>query len=590
MPTPYPVKFKLPLEFLTLQDWNNFVQNLLFLNQYGSAQLLKYYQNGSFQNINDAIAKYLYTSALKVAGYNVLHNLSEPLAYTFGEGEQQPFQSMANRPSINFPYSIPFEFIQFYPISELPNYKLPVFPVEKLQVQLSAVGRQLQLLIPKLTSKIAVPTQIAGTQFQFSGNATVQTLIEDYLNPTYLQTWREITIQNLGSSAVQINNSIYLMPKNCLKITASSPNEIELTAQTPTLLSEEIEFSGTPIVTYTITLTNSQSDPTPSPFQQLLNLNLSSILSSSSQLLNLEFCLDVNCNTPLYAWVSQYNSNLSTVYIWVNLPTSIPANSSITIYMFVRNANQYPYTGINAYYNTAYDNGANVFDAYINAMGTSYLPSSLQIYSNVYSSIQFTPQSGTTPGYILMLDNQEGYYTTIYLPTTNANNVNEIFESVEYYNGSADGQGIGFLGNSANSFIIETHGVEFPSNSYVVDMDPYYSVTNIVYDGNSVASGSDSMFTSSGYNFYQAIVTSSEIELYGGTISNPIIDLPQLSLQLATSWSSSITPNGSFFGSGDYGGGVSHIGQFYWARARKLPPNNVMPSNSQPQKTIILTL
>ena len=105
MPTPYPVKFKLPLEFLTLQDWNNFVKNLLFLNQYGSPQLLKYYQNGNFRNINDVIAEYLYVSALKVAGYNVLHNLSEPLAYTFGKGKQQPFESMSQRPTVSFPYS-----------------------------------------------------------------------------------------------------------------------------------------------------------------------------------------------------------------------------------------------------------------------------------------------------------------------------------------------------------------------------------------------------------------------------------------------------------------------------------------------------
>ncbi len=174
MPTPYPVKFKLPLEFLTLQDWNNFVKNLLFLNQYGSAQLLKYYQNGNFQNLNDVIAEYLYVSALKIKGYNVLHNLSEPLAYTFGEGKQQPFESMSNKPTVSFPYSIPFEFIQFYPISELPNYKFPVFPVEKLKVQLSAVGRQLQILIPRLVSKIVTPNNIAGTQFQFSGTATVE--------------------------------------------------------------------------------------------------------------------------------------------------------------------------------------------------------------------------------------------------------------------------------------------------------------------------------------------------------------------------------------------------------------------------------
>jgi len=588
MSLPYKVQYKLPLEYLTLQDWNNFVQNLLFLNQYGSAKLLQYYKNGNFQNLNDVIAEYLYVSALKVMGYNVLHNLSKPLAYIFGEGNQQPFESMSQRPTVSFPYSIPFEFIQFYPLSELPNYKLPIFPVEKLQVQLAQVSKQLQLLIPKIVSKIVTPTSIAGTQFQFSGTANVQTLIEDYLDSQYLQSWREIIIQNLGTSAVQINNSIYLMPKNCLKITASSPSEIQLTAQTPTLLSEEIEFTGIPITFYTITITNNQANPTPSPFQQLLNLNLSSILSSSSQLLNLEFCLDVNCYTPLYAWISQYNSNLSTVYIWIKLPVSIPANSSLTIYMFIRNSNQYPYTGINAYYNTAYDNGSNVFDAYINAMGTSYLPSNLQIYSNVYSSIQFTPQNGTTPGYILMLHNQTSSYTTIYLPTTNANNVNEIFEGVGYFSGSADGQGIAFLGNSATSSFGNYANAYFPDNSYAVAIDPYYSSSYIYYAATHEVIASDSMFTSSGYNFYQAIVTSSEIEFYGSSISTPISDLPQLSLQLATSWRSSITANGSFFGFGDGSGGSSHTGYLYWARARKLPPNNVMPSNSQPQKTIVL--
>jgi hypothetical protein len=588
MSLPYRTRFKLPLEYLTLQDWNNFVQNLLFLNQYGSAKLLNYYQNGNFENLNEVFSKYLKVSQLIINGYEALYNLKSVEAYTFGQGNIQPFQDMANRPTVNFPYSIPFEFIQFYPISKLPNYKFPIFSVEKLQVQLTQVSKQLQLLIPKLTSKIVTPSNIAGTQFQFSGSANLQQITSQYLEPAYLKTWREIIIQNLGSSPVQINNSIYLMPKNCLKLTASSPSEIQLTAQTPTLLSEEIEFTGTPIVTYTITITNSQSDPTPSPFQQLLQLNLSSILSSSSQLLNLEFCLDAQCQTPLYAWISQYNSNLSTVYIWVNLPTSIPANSSLTIYMFVRNSNEYPYTGINAYYNTAYDNGANVFDAYINAMGTSYLPSNLQIYSSVYSSIQFTPKSGSTPGYILMLDNQGGSYTVIYLDSTNAKNVNEIFESVEYYDGSADQQTIEFLG-SASSFCGGINGSsKFLSNGYAVSWDPYDG-DGYIWSGCSVeVSTAESVFTSSGYNFYQAIVTSSEIEYYGQTISSPIVDLPQLSPTQVASWSSSITPNGSAFAIMDDSGSATHIGYFYWARARKLPPNNVMPSNSQPQKTIII--
>ncbi|MCG2868426.1 MAG: hypothetical protein L7G90_03530, partial [Candidatus Nanopusillus sp.] len=171
MSLPYKVRYKLPLEYLTLQDWNNFVKNLLFINQYGSYRLLQYYKNGNFQNLNDVIAKYLYVSALKVMGYNVLHNLSQPLAYTFGEGNQQPFQSMSNRPAVQFNYEIPFEFIQFYPIYKLPNYQFPIFPIEKLKVQLSQVSKKLQLLIPKLISKIVIPNGIAGTQFQFSGNA-----------------------------------------------------------------------------------------------------------------------------------------------------------------------------------------------------------------------------------------------------------------------------------------------------------------------------------------------------------------------------------------------------------------------------------
>jgi len=588
MTLPYKTRFKLPLEYLTLQDWNNFVKNLLFIDQYGPGKLLQYYKNGNFQNLNEVIAKYLFVSALEIAGYNVLHNLSTPQAYTFGFGNQQPFQSMSNRPTVSFPYSIPFKFIQFYPISKLPNYQFPIFPVEKLQVQLSQVSKQLKLLIPKVISKITIPTQIAGTQFTFSGTANVEELIENYLDPLYLKTWREIIIQNLGNSAVQINNSIYLMPKQCLKITASSPSEIQLSASDPTLLSAEIGFIGTFITAYTITITNSQSDPTPSPFQQFLNLNLSSILSSPNQLLNLQFCLDAQCQTPLYAWISQYNSDLSTVYIWVLLPTSIPANGSLTIYMFIRNSNQYPYTGINAYYNTAYDNGANVFDAYINAMGTSYIPSNLQIYSNQYSSIQFTPKSGTTPGYILMLDNQTSSYTTIYLDSTNANNVNEIFEGVGYYDGSADAQGITFLGNIKSNGFASVYNAYYAGNGYDILIDPYYSDSYIYYGGTQEATGSDSMFTNSGYNFYQAIVTSSEIEFYGQTISSPIVDLPQLSPTEATSWSSTITPNGSSFGFGDGSGGASHVGYFYWARARKLPPNNVMPTNSQPQKTIIL--
>ena len=556
MSLPYKVQYKLPLEYLTLQDWNNFVQNLLFLNQYGSAKLLQYYKNGNFQNLNDVIAEYLYVSALKVMGYNVLHNLSKPLAYIFGEGNQQPFESMSQRPTVSFPYSIPFEFIQFYPLSELPNYKLPIFPVEKLQVQLAQVSKQLQLLIPKIVSKIVTPTSIAGTQFQFSGTANVQTLIEDYLNPTYLQTWREIIIQNLGTSAVQINNSIYLMPKNCLKITASSPSEIQLTAQTPTLLSEEIEFIGTPITTYTITITNNQTNPTPSPFQQLLNLNLSSILSSSSQLLNLEFCLDANCNTPLYAWIESYNTNLSTVYIWVNLPTSIPANSSITIYMFVRNSIQYPYTGIAPQLTSVYaqyDNGGNVFLFYDNFAGTSLNTNKWSYFTGSGASISvnngITVNGDSSYAGIITLS---GFNPTTTIADIYVINASGKWPVISMTNGNSD---------SSNGYFALWSGT---AGSY--------------YYGNYITGISGS----GGFTWnYPAILSqswqSSSQEIYGSNYT-----------YTTESFSTYSLPSSVYYGFGSLYISSSGTMTVQWFRVRALPPNNVMPSNSQPQKTIIL--
>ena len=580
MPTPYPVKFKLPLEFLTLQDWNNFVQNLLFINQYGSAQLLKYYQNGNFKNINDVIAEYLYVSALKIKGYNVLHNLSEPLAYTFGEGKQQPFESMANRPTVSFPYSIPFEFIQFYPLSELPNYKLPIFPVEKLQVQLSAVSKQLQLLIPKIVSKIVTPTSIAGTQFQFSGTTNVQTLIEDYLNPQYLQTWREIIIQNLGNSAVQINNSIYLMPKNCLKITASSPSEIQLTAQTPTLLSEEIEFVETQITTYTITITNSQPDPTPSPFQQLLRLNLSSILSSSSQLLNLQFCLDPLCQTPLYAWIEQ--NSLSNVYIWIKIPTSIPANGSLTIYMFVRNSIQYPYTGIAPYLTSTYaqyDNGENVFNFYDNFAGTTLSSK----WTAGTSGGSYTVNNGLT--ITLPYNAPSGSY--VYISTSSFTvNSPQIVESYANLNGFY----------TVNFRMVPIALTQYNNVPWEADLGENENAVGWAGDAHAVNTIGAETTTTSNYNDFESsqITSTSAYQLWGIIYPNNGSVTVQYNYQ---NWGSTttyvpstplyITISNYIYPAQTYTSTTYPI-NVYYVRARAYPPNGVMPSNSQPQKTIIL--
>jgi len=358
------------------------------------------------------------------------------------------------------------------------------------------------------------------------------------------------------------------MPKQCLRITASSPSEIQLTAQTPTLLSEEIEFIGTPIIAYTITITNSQANPTPSTFQQLLNLNLSSILSSSSQLLNLQFCLDINCNTPLYAWIESYNSNLSSVYIWINLPTSIPANSSITIYMFVRNSIQYPYTGIAPQLTSTYaqyDNGGNVFLFYDNFAGTSLNTNKWASYtssSTITVNNGLTIQTPTSAVYA-------GIITLSSFPT------NTIFDAYLY---SFKVQSSTY--NSAHGIGVQTNSSD-TANGY-----QYTSWNNKNPNGGTISYGplvSAETPITAGPNFP---TSNSVISEYWLTTGNEAFGVNYSFVSITNN---SVSNTGSnYYVIGAYYEPQAATSIWYWARVRALPPNNVMPSNSQPQKTIVI--
>lgn len=559
MPLPYKVNYKLPLEYLSLQDWNNFVQNLIFINQYGPGKLLQYYQNGSFKNLSDVFAKYLYVTQLKVNGYNVLYNLAKPLAYTFAN----VFQELANKPIIGS-----LEVI--VPISSI-NYKLP------------KIEKQIEALIPNLISKIEIPNQIAGTQFTFSGSSNLALLTSQYFQSNYLQTWRSITLQNLGNSSVQINNSIYLMPKQCLKITVSNPQEVQISAQTSTLLSELIEFTVIPITAYTITITNSQPDPTSSPFQQLLILNLSNIISSPSQLLNLQFCLDSQCQTPLYAWIESYNSNLSSVYIWINLPISIPANSSITIYMFVRNTIQYPYTGMRPDLTSTYaqyDNGKNVFLIYFN--GNEPL-SNFNAEGNTIQQISTTGPLGNTINAIYL----SGY----------ANNVGFVYTGKSISNQPVIAEASTIQMGNQTGGLGANNGL-----AGIVD-----NTNTAVINGIGVTMGYSKSYFSQSY--YVNGTETNDINQQGSAVSQWVYAWVYYQGSSASSWYGCIAPqlyssSGGYCGTDNinplssstqlYLGAIGSVSSGFWwqtawnfMRMRAYPPNGVMPSNTNPQLTTI---
>ncbi|MFC5725054.1 DUF2341 domain-containing protein, partial [Streptomyces gamaensis] len=445
------------------------------------------------------------------------------------------------------------------------------------------IKKQIEVLIPNLISKIVIPNVIAGTQFIFSGNSNLAQLTSQYLQSGYLQTWRSITLQNLGNNSIQINNSIYLMPKQCLKITVSNPQEVQISAQNPTLVSELIEFGAILITAYTITITNSQPDPTSSPFQQLLILNLSNIISSPSQLLNLQFCLDSQCQTPLYAWIESYNSNLSNVYIWINLPISIPANSSITIYMFVRNSIQYPYTGLRSDLSQTYaqyDNGKNVFLIYFN--GNEPL-SNFDTFGNTIQQISTTGPLGNQINaiYLSGYSNNVGFvYIGKSVPNQPVIAESSTIDLGNQAGGLGANNGMAGIADNTNTSSINAIGVTMGySNSYF--SQSYYINGSETNDLNQQGSAVSQWvyawvyyYGSSASSWYGCIAPQfySSAGGYCGTVNNnPLSSSTQLYLSAIGSVSSG----------------------FWWQtawnfmRMRTYPPNGVMPSNTNPQLTAI---
>jgi hypothetical protein len=132
-----------------------------------------------------------------------------------------------------------------------------------------------------------------------------------------------------------------------------------------------------------ITLTNSQTSATPTPYQALVQTNPSSYSTyEASDLGNVGFCTSASCATKLYSWLegcgnsAPYGpcSTSSTVAtFWVKLTSAIAANGgTLIIYMvFLPTSTEFDgvYRGeasqLSANY-AQYDNGASVFDLYFN--------------------------------------------------------------------------------------------------------------------------------------------------------------------------------------------------------------------------------
>ena len=285
---------------------------------------------------------------------------------------------------------------------------------------------------------------------------------------------------------------------------------------------------------YQITIINTQSQATPAPFQQdiaicngninigpnfayINNAALFNDIDSNGQ--NVYFSTSYNSNPNIYSWYEgQDNINGVTCDVWwVNIPNGIPANSNVTIYMYVGNSSAnyysqyYPYVGASPQVVSGYDNGQDVFIAY------GYFNNTFDGWSGYTYYGSFSPI--ITSNGIEMINNNLGEGTYI-LPPNNGNipEIPLIVEEAWYFGNEVFGINIiSLFGNINQQFYAgslgSTAGGYTPTSnlSTFVQFEYYYyspvtylksAVTNIIL--NQTAS-----LTSGGTIYSYLIVNSS---------------------------------------------------------------------------------
>ena len=311
-----------------------------------------------------------------------------------------------------------------------------------------------------------------------------------------------------------------------------------------------------------ITITNSQTLPTPNPFQEEVSWNPSIYAAyEAANLGNVRFCADSQCNTPLYAWLQSCNSvsctsSATLASVWVRLTSSIAANGgSMMIYMvFMPTTTNFDgnYWGEAPTLSTnygQYDNGANVFTLYDNFAGNT-LSGIWSVSSNnrgtysVNNGITFTTTANFGHVFIYSATVTEPQVAEAYMTSVSGDNpmlgvdTQSAFNRIGMYNGyslnwysSTDSL---CPENSGGTGTCSTLGVtSFPSGVWSV----YWGTAGV--EGSTDGSGNT--------------ITSTDNSL--GNIAN-------YGIYLGTSRDSS---------------GSNTI---QWARMRAYPPNNVMPSTS----------
>ncbi|MFP3167335.1 MAG: hypothetical protein RXQ68_02845 [Candidatus Nanopusillus sp.] len=341
---------------------------------------------------------------------------------------------------------------------------------------------------------------------------------------------------------------------------------------------------------YAITITNTQSQATPQPFQQDIaicngdinignnfayvnNPTLFNEIDSNGQ--NVYFSTTAGGSPNIYSWYEgqlNYGNTYCDVW-WINLPQGINANSEITIFMYIGSSSDnyysqyYPYVGapIQVLSTSQYDNGQDVFNYYQNFGGLSSLPSSwTPVYREEYS-VSFSTDYIIIPSSTWGGGN-EGITTTVNFNIQN--NILEIYASIPTTSGTSwdiIALGVGEANSMCEYFIGCGGGLIAAGNND----GAAFTYPN---SGNSGQFGLVVGTNGVGSTTYNYAPTIYEIG-FSSSYTYFLVNYTQIlsTTIIPGSFSLPITIGQQSSGNNIY---------LYWVLLRSLPPNDVMPSIS----------
>ena len=352
----------------------------------------------------------------------------------------------------------------------------------------------------------------------------------------------------------------------------------------PTNIAFDNNGSGTTnAVSYVpITINNGQSSATPNPFQEKITWNPSSYTSyEASDLGNIRFYSDSALTQPLFAWLESCTPSLSNgatnATAWVKLTSPIAANGgTLTIYMaFLSTATPYDgnYWGdapnLSGTYG-AYDNGANVFNAYFNGNTAT---SSFSVYTGdtLTKATGISGPGGTTINAIKVTGSTGSHVSAFSFSKTMSNTALIAESSFCLAGNTGDETGaVGLVDNAAVASIRNGISADMGYNSDYFNQ-AYEVAGTVTMPVNEAGTSTTSwLYASATYPGSAGSSWSAYIapQLYSSTggYSNTVANNP---LSSATS-----------LYLGQISGSAAISVYYNFMRARANPPSNVMPSAS----------